>query len=549
MKTIKTQVLFIVLAGIITASVIIGGFGIFWSNSTVKRSSAQILDLMAQAQTGGLDSMFFDIEQSSIVLSHYVGIELDRIEDLNDEQKLSRYIARLQDIAYYIASCTEPAMAVYVRFDPELTDGVTSILWRKKDGVFVQDSLEGYPVYDSNFDNSWYYKARLYRRGVWTKPYYNDDFNEYVVSFGIPVYKNGKIIAVVGMDIDFDDIAAVVNSITVYDSGYAFLTDENFMIVYHRSVPEGTQLFDYDYTFKEIEHKGINSSFYEYKKDNKKYRMLYKEIECGLRLVVSVPANEIDRDRTRLIFSLIISVIAISLVVSLWSAWMSNRFTMPLKKLSYYAKNIIAGDYDVEFESSGSDEVSELIGNFSFMAKSLKRQFDYINGLAYVDAMTGAKNKRSYIDARDELNDRIHLSKESGEKLNFGVIVFDVNNLKLMNDQFGHKAGDLLIKCACNLISKTFILSPVYRIGGDEFVVILRGKDYENRIELLTKLKLEMDVPVPEKNSAFEKVSLAFGISVYDSATDENFQSVFERADNEMYKLKVAMKGGVEQVR
>ena len=133
--------------------------------------------------------------------------------------------------------------------------------------------------------------------------------------------------------------------------------------------------------------------------------------------------------------------------------------------------------------------------------------------------------------------------------MEFGVIVFDVNNLKAINDSFGHKAGDLLIKCACNLISKIFIFSAIYRIGGDEFVAIVTGKDFENKEELLTDLRLEMSMPVAEKNEAFERISIASGLAVYEPQKDKDFQSVFERADEEMYRAKVVMKGGREKVR
>lgn len=549
MKTIKYQVFFIVLAGIFTASVVIGGFGVFWSSLAVSRSSAKILDLMVQAQTVGLDSMFFDVEQSSTVLAHYVRSELKNISDLSDSQKLAGYLSHLEDISHYISSCTNPALAIYVKFSPELTGGNKSFLWRKKDGVLIQDTLSDFPIPELDFDNSWYYHDGLFKKGLWTTPYYNEDFNEYVISYGLPVFKDDRLIALVGMDIDFDSIGNIIKSIKVYHSGYAFLTDENFNIVYHRLFPAGTKLFEYSSNFKKLGDDKLNSNYYEYRKKGKTFRMLYKELECGLLLVVSVPAEEIEYERNKLIYSLIISVIVISLIVSLWSVWMSDKFTRPLKKLSFYAKNIIAGVYDVEFDFKSNDEVGKLTENFAFMAKSLKRQFEYINNLAYLDAMTGVKNKRSFIDARDEMNEKIKKSKDSGEDLEFGVIVFDVNNLKAINDSFGHKAGDLLIKCACNLISKIFIFSAIYRIGGDEFVAIVTGKDFENKEELLTDLRLEMSMPVAEKNKAFERISIASGLAVYEPQKDKDFQSVFERADEEMYRAKVVMKGGREKVR
>ena len=539
MKTIKTQVFFIVLSGIIVSSAIIGGLGIFWSNNAVKRDSAQILDLMAQVQTQGLDSIFSDIEQASITLSYYVEENLDSLDVLQDEARFSEYLARMEDISSYIAKCTVSARSIYVRFAPELVGKNGSFLLHKAGNLLMREAFAVFPLHDKDINNSWYYLAKMYGRGMWTKPYYNENLNEAVISYGVPVYKNGVLVAVVGMDIDFDDITALINSITIYDTGYAFLADREFQIVYHRSIPVGTQIFGETRNFRPLIQDDIDSEFYEYKRDKKRFRMICKNLVNGMRLIVSVPAAEIDRSRTRLIYSLAISVLVISLVVSLWSVWLSGKFTRPLKKLSMYARNIIAGDYDVEFDFSSSDEVGELISNFSFMAKSLKRQFEYINGLVYLDAMTGAKNKRAFIDVRNELNKWV---KDKENPLSFAVIVFDVNNLKYTNDTFGHKAGDMLIKQACNLIMANFRCSSVFRVGGDEFVAVVSGEDYENRADSLAKLKSEM-------GDSTCGVSIASGMAEYDSEKDDDFQSVFERADAEMYKTKVSMKGGRDNVR
>ncbi|MBQ4378732.1 MAG: diguanylate cyclase [Treponema sp.] len=556
MKSIKSKIFFIVLTSIISSSFIVGALGIFWSNKAVRHDSIEILDLMAQVQTDGLNAMFRDIEQSSQVLSRYVSENLDDFGIMNQEDKFARYIARLSDISYYIANCTTPALCVFVRFAPEFTNQVESILWRKEGGVFLQDSLTDFPIYESDFDNSWYYKARKNGKGVWTKPYYDDELKEYVVSYATPVFKDGKFFAVVGMNIDFDVIAALINSISIYDSGYAFLTDEDFVITYHRRIPSGTRILEHTKDFHLFSKLKSNKEIYEYTyseqspkkiKKPEKFRMIYNELINGMRLVVSVPASEIDKTRNKLILAIIISVLAISLLVAFWSVLMSRRMSRPLKELSDSTHKIIAGNYDLKFTHRSHDEIGELMTTFTLMAKSLKIQFDYINSLAYHDSMTGAKNKRAFIDARNEFNEKIHQNMD--RSLKFGVIVFDVNDLKKMNDNYGHKTGDLLIKSACNLIIKNFSSSETFRIGGDEFVTIITGKDYENRSEILTKLRSEMDYPVPEKNEAFEKISIAAGLAVYDYIIDTSFQSVFERADEEMYRTKIEMKGGIENIR
>ena len=549
MKSIKTKIILIVLSGIIASSFIVGSFGLFWSSKAIQTESSQILDLMAQVQTGGLNSMFSEIEHSSIVLSQHVEENLKDFSLFKNEDNFLRYMEKLEDIAFYIANCTSSAMAVYVRFAPELTSEVKSLLWRKKDGVFSKDTLPAFPVYDSDFGNSWYYRAHALGTGVWTLPYYNDDFKEYVISYGVPVYKDGEFVAVVGMDIDFDDIASIVNSISVYDSGYAFLTDEAFIVTYHRSIRAGVQILEQAADFKQTYIPELHTSLYEYIFKNEKFCMLYKPLVNGMRLVVSVPVQEIDRARTELFITILFSVLVIALLLSAFSVWMSNRLTRPLDELTHSATKIIAGNYDVRFSRKPNDEIGSLMDTFIFMAKSLKIQFEYINSLVYYDSVTGAKNKRAFIDVRNEFNRKISEAKDKNERLEFGVIVFDVNNLKYLNDTFGHKEGDALIKNACSLITRIFSESPIFRIGGDEFVSVIAGKDFENRNELLTKFRSEMDYLQANKSKASEQLSIASGIAVYDAKNDVEFQTVFERADEEMYKTKIAMKGGISNIR
>ena len=559
MKSIKAKIFFIVLSGIVTASAVVGSIGIFWSNKAIKDSAAQVLDLMAQVQTEGLDSMFSSVEQATKVLSGYVTENLEYSELFLNDAKPSGYMERIKNVSYYIVNCTQSAMSVYVHFEPELTDKFSNILWHKVDGAFLLEDKKDF-LANKDPENNWFMRARLAGSGIWTKPYYNSDLNEYLVSYLLPIFKDGKFLGVVGMDIDFDDIVTVVNSITVYDTGYAFLTDADFVILYHRRIPYGTKLFEHAGNFRVIRHKEIGTDFYEYTNvvknpwhnnqvEKHKFKMVFKVLSNGMNLVVSVPAKEIDRTRTRLIYGLILSAILITIVVSIWCIWMSTKFTNPLKKLADLTKKIVVGDYDFEFDKTPDDEIGELMGRFEFMAKSLKRQFEYINNLAYMDAMTGARNKRAFIDETDEIDMQIKNSKLSGKNFEFGVIVFDVNDLKNINDTFGHKAGDQLIKSAFSLIARNFFLSNIFRIGGDEFVVTITGKDYANRVELLAKFRSEMDEPLSEKNSAFEKVSIASGLAVYDSEKDSCFQNVFERADEEMYKTKTSMKGGREFVR
>ena len=116
--------------------------------------------------------------------------------------------------------------------------------------------------------------------------------------------------------------------------------------------------------------------------------------------------------------------------------------------------------------------------------------------------------------------------------------MFDCDNLKSVNDRFGHDKGDEYLKAGCKLICQVFEHSPVFRIGGDEFAVLLRGEDYGNR-EDLARLFEERGAEICEAaENEWEKPHVALGIATYDPEIDGTVDDVTRRADRLMYDYK-----------
>lgn len=155
------------------------------------------------------------------------------------------------------------------------------------------------------------------------------------------------------------------------------------------------------------------------------------------------------------------------------------------------------------------------------------------------DPLTNVNNRTAYEDKEKYLQSEINM--DSG--IRFAIAMFDINNLKLINDNFGHDAGDAyLIRC-CRLICNVFKHSPVYRIGGDEFVAVLDGGDYDRRFELLDELQARLSpysdtIPLPH-----DYISIASGMAVYDPENDWSVHDITKRADEEMYINKAKIKG------
>lgn len=162
--------------------------------------------------------------------------------------------------------------------------------------------------------------------------------------------------------------------------------------------------------------------------------------------------------------------------------------------------------------------------------------------LATRNALTGIRNKTAY----EEEVKRVIADLESGNK-RIGVAMIDLNYLKRINDTFGHEKGNVAIIKLCRLVCSVFAHSPVFRIGGDEFVVILRNSDYDKVEALVAQLYVELEKRAETEGLAdWERTSAAIGYALFDDKIDASYDCVFRRADEAMYERKKQMKAGRE---
>lgn len=187
-----------------------------------------------------------------------------------------------------------------------------------------------------------------------------------------------------------------------------------------------------------------------------------------------------------------------------------------------------------------SDGVHYIFGieNINDEVKREKQHLKALNTekeLARRDDLTGVKNKTAY----NELEKSVQTNIDNGmDYLPFALVLCDTNNLKKINDTEGHAAGDEYIKKSAKLLCDTFVHSPVFRVGGDEFVVFLRGNDYSNKENLIKSFRAQILENLKSKSGPI----LACGIAEYVPEKDNIVSEIFNRADKEMYKNKRELK-------
>ena len=167
---------------------------------------------------------------------------------------------------------------------------------------------------------------------------------------------------------------------------------------------------------------------------------------------------------------------------------------------------------------------------------------DDLSHRVYVDALTSVRNKRAFGDQIQGLQDRI----DAGEQPAFAIAVCDCDNLKRINDEFGHDKGDIYLKCASALICQIFQHSPVFRIGGDEFAVILENSDFEHREALMRQFAQRQHEISTAAQEQWYETHVALGLAVYDPDLDHSVGDTAHRADELMYRNKQRRKAAAQ---
>jgi diguanylate cyclase (GGDEF)-like protein len=190
---------------------------------------------------------------------------------------------------------------------------------------------------------------------------------------------------------------------------------------------------------------------------------------------------------------------------------------------------LIIGVHDV-------DEEMKLVRAEELLREAdLSRRLFAAQQQANIDSMTGVRNKRAYLEAEA----RLEYAVKETEDPRFAISIIDINDLKYVNDNLGHQAGDQYIREACRIVCTTFKRSPVFRVGGDEFCVISQGDDYENINELIQKIE-------DHNKEALLNGGVVIACGTALNQKGESVTDVYKRADEVMYADKVRLKNGRE---
>ena len=570
-SSLSTKMMLLVVIGAFLLALTLVAISGILTNRILTENAASQMNLFCEERGDDLNTEFVRVEDAVGSLARWTTNKIPDVKAISEDGKLRDSIVNdADDLIRFMTEHNKFIQGAYIHYTLDVT-GVTD----REEGVYYTRNAEGkfvtYPFTQKEIEEDpvadyWYYGPIRNKKAGWTKPYYDASANDHMISYVEPIFIGDKPVAIIGLDISFTRLLKWVDSFKYQSSGYMYLKEADGSAHYHLDdlgkdhlhndeddhLTENAELMDKAAT-------GDKLIRYEYRGDDR--AMAFITLRNGMKIVLCDSYASVFSSRDRAIRIMIYISVGMTIILAAIAALMANRITGPLRDLTSAANEISEGDYDVVLPPEKDNEVGELSRAFRIAidnirarsedikarirvqeqrleknAQTMKQQEDDLltmRNLAYVDSLTNVKNKTAYEDTVGYIDEQI----KSGTA-EFAVIMCDLNYLKIINDNLGHQAGDDVLRKASRLLCKAFPLSTVFRIGGDEFVVIPSVVEYARMDEMLGTLKELLDQENEEHENVLDRVSFAVGSAVYDKEKDHSFKDVFERADKKMYEAK-----------
>lgn len=579
-SSISTKLILLIIIETFVLAAVLVTISIAVTTRILTEDAASQMNLFCEERADDLDTELLRIEDAVGALSRWTKSRIPDVETITEDAGLRDTIVDdADDLIRFMTEDNDFIKGAYIHYSLEVTgntprdEGVYYI--KNGEGKFsiipfTQAEIEEDPVAEY-----WYYGPIENRAALWTKPYFDYTADDYLISYVEPVFLDDVPVAIIGIDISFTRLLEWIDSLKYKETGYIYLKEADGSAHYHIDdlIEDHLHSDDEDMIIENEElmsESETGEELVRYYFQGRDRAMAFVTLRNGMKFVLCDSYDNIYREGNNtaiLMFSITVGLVVVFVIVGIYLA---SRLTNPLRKLTAVANEISEGDYDVILPPEKNNEVGELSRAFRIAIdnirartediearvrlqdrqiekneRTMKQQEDdlvVMRNLAYIDSLTGVKNKHAYEDTVKYIDEQINNGTAE-----FAVIMCDLNYLKLINDNHGHKAGDAALKKAAIILCQSFPMSTVFRVGGDEFVIIPSVLEYARIDEKLDALKKLLEEETKSTDDILKRISLAFGCAVFDREKDHSYQEVFERADLMMYeeKKKIHAKDGI----
>ena len=542
--SIKSKFLALCLGSLCVLGLAIGMVSLTALTRATSREEFDNMNRIAELYRSELDMLL--VQTEDVVAFGATGLRnnLGQAADFADSGQRARITAELDSVMRDTLLSLPEARAYYTYYAPELTGSASDGAWcvredehsafRRRQWYQVSEFLP-----ENQQDVAWYKAADETGHGRWSSPHYSVAQGMYVISYVVPVFREGQFLGVVGADLDFLAILRSLEQRQVYETGYAFLTDETGKTHYHIESPQGVEddhlgarLLDQD-----VSHGSVSAddALSRYLVNGMTYDVATCMLRNGMELRVIAPTSEVQREARATVLQFLSVLIFCLIFFAVVTLVITQRITRHLQSLGSAAHEIARGNLDVHIAVESDDEVGRLARVLQHTVRSLKETLARLHRLTFNDGLTGILNRLGIDRALEDW----HAQAQGTPAV---LISLDLDDFKFINDLLGHAAGDEALRALARRLRDFFGRTAlVARNGGDEFTVLLPATTAAQAEQMLSEL-----TQTPQ-HYLYGGVERSFTLSIgYVSYPDqaESLRDLTRYADAALYATKLKGKNG-----
>ena len=507
-------------------------------------SSVQKMNLIAEDSKKTLEVYFKGVEDSAEMAVNIAVDSLDSVTlvenglgssqgasvepsaDMQDriDAHIAAHVAKVEEALTSVASRTHGVVSFYYCILPEVSTAEHGFFYSRvgKTGYTKREpiDLEKLDPKDENHV-TWYFTSIERGRPSWTGPYYdshNDDI--WICSYLIPVYKAGRMIGIIGMDIPIETLSGLVSEVHFYKTGFLSLLDGQDRVIYHPLLAPGSSL---DYSSSPLNHeifrqKTNGEKLIRYNAGDEQRQLSFTTLSNGMKLIAVAPVREIETAWSALVRNIIIITAIITVCFSLILFILMDVITLPLKELTDASERLADGDYGVDLGHGykSKDEIGTLTKAFASMRDQLKENIADLNRRAITDTLTGLPNMRHFFTLAE--GERRRLEEAGRHPV---LLFFNLVGMKFYNRQYSFEEGDRLILEISRILTSYYGENNVSRFSQDHFAIVTDEDGLEEKLRLMFK----------ECEKANNGRSLPVRVGIYPARLgDVNISVAYDRA-------------------
>ncbi len=378
-KSLQTIVLRFATVIILIIAFLLGGmcFGVLSRDQKV--AAWNILASAASSEATVINEKLVRMETSVNDVVALADNSMQGLDDIQNDEVRQSVTAQMASILMAIMKRSEDIYGIYISYEPELIGRSDGIFYtRNSRGNIQENELTDVTKYspDDIEHVGWYSIPKEKGEPVWLEPYYNKNTDRWLISYVVPFYKEGKMVAVIGIDMDFEELVKEVDQARVYERGYAFMESADGTYHYHPGFFDNNIHGDETMTLITEENVNITTNgeairIIEYLQNGNRLMGATVTLRSGMKLIMCDDYMEVYHDRNSLLMWTMFSEFLITLILIFIVRQACKKLINPIVEITDSVKGIEAGNYDVEIPEMEIVELAELQRGINKMTKTL----------------------------------------------------------------------------------------------------------------------------------------------------------------------------------